>query len=942
MIAKRRDASHVELICVLFSLLLCSEQSICQARAAVMVYDDANKKWVPAGGSTGFSRVHIYHHTGTNAFRVVGRKIQDHQVVINCAIPKGLKYNQATQTFHQWRDARQVYGLNFGSKEDANVFASAMMHALEVLNSQDAGEQWVSRGRGSLASHLLICPSSRVACSRESSCPSVSVPVVSSRAGGPDMGLQRTGTWGGGASAIHAPRASPFHEQKISHAKIILRRSLMAGRDYSEAASLHRTAVVFPDQGSLDSMRLSQRALDTVEGTLGANASGAKGTPMDCQDGFLGFVCCQKRLGVLRLSCPTLPRQQSPQVQNGPSPEEMEMQRRQLQELQRQKENERLEQERLERERLERERLERERLERERLERERLERERLDREHQERERLDRERQERERLERERQEREMLEREHLERERLERERAEQERLEREQQERLEREQMEWERGRRISNAAFESTLYSPPPPDYAKTTTSTPASPVSSGTPDYPPPSGSPSIATPPTPPLRHSASRFATSLGSAFHPVLPHYATIPRRQPAPPTAPPPPPAPPTKPVISSATNFAPLPPSPPVMISSPPGKATGPRPLVALPAPSPLCQKPPSPTAPNGPPAHAPYHASSLASGRPLPSPPTPPPAPPLPHSGPIAPRVSCPSPLPPVLPSPFTASHASAEHSVISLLGDSSTSEPASQPSTPSQPDPAQGLPPTPPPLPPGSTVTPTTAGPPPAPGPPLPPPPPLPPTLTPTGPPPPPGPPPSSQAPALPPAPPPAPPLPPGPFSPSPTAEEKPFSGLAAALAGAKLRKVPRNEEPSCTAVGGAGGAKSEAARGNGPLPGGGGLMEEMSALLARRSRRIAEKGSSPEPEQKTDEIEVTMAPKVSACSTPDMPRKPWERTNPMNGSKSPVIGRRDAPWRNQMSAEKCSDSLNRPRSTPTPTGPTSANGVPADTIDYDRLKQ
>ena len=60
--------------------------------------------------------------------------------MINCAIPKGLKYNQATQTFHQWRDARQVYGLNFGSKEDANVFASAMMHALEVLNSQETGK----------------------------------------------------------------------------------------------------------------------------------------------------------------------------------------------------------------------------------------------------------------------------------------------------------------------------------------------------------------------------------------------------------------------------------------------------------------------------------------------------------------------------------------------------------------------------------------------------------------------------------------------------------------------------------------------------------------------------------------------------------------------------------------------------------------------------------
>lgn len=47
-----------------------------------MVYDDANKKWVPAGGSTGFSRVHIYHHTGNNTFRVVGRKIQDHQVSV--------------------------------------------------------------------------------------------------------------------------------------------------------------------------------------------------------------------------------------------------------------------------------------------------------------------------------------------------------------------------------------------------------------------------------------------------------------------------------------------------------------------------------------------------------------------------------------------------------------------------------------------------------------------------------------------------------------------------------------------------------------------------------------------------------------------------------------------------------------------------------------------
>ncbi|KAM6279225.1 protein enabled homolog isoform 3-T3 [Porphyrio hochstetteri] len=307
-----------------------SEQSICQARAAVMVYDDANKKWVPAGGSTGFSRVHIYHHTGNNTFRVVGRKIQDHQVVINCAIPKGLKYNQATQTFHQWRDARQVYGLNFGSKEDANVFASAMMHALEVLNSQEAG--------------------------------------------------------------------------------------------------------------------------------------------------------------------PTLPRQNSQlpsQVQNGPSQEELEIQRRQLQEQQRQKE---LERERLDRERMERERLERERLERERLERERLEQEQLERERQERERQ-------ERLERERQEKERQDRERL-------ERLERERQERERQEQLEREQLEWERERRISNAGAVQGPPAPPPPPPLPPgpAQSSVAAPPPPGPPPPPPlPPSGPPPPPPPPPPLPSQA-----------------------------------------------------------------------------------------------------------------------------------------------------------------------------------------------------------------------------------------------------------------------------------------------------------------------------------------------------------------------------------------------------------------------------------------------------
>ncbi|XP_076463963.1 uncharacterized protein LOC143296089 [Babylonia areolata] len=110
-----------------------SEVAIVSSRASVMIYDDQSKKWVPSGNTQGLSKVQIYQHTTNNTFRVVGRKLQDHEVVINCAILKGLKYNQATPTFHQWRDNRQVYGLNFASREEAEKFSQAMLSALESL-----------------------------------------------------------------------------------------------------------------------------------------------------------------------------------------------------------------------------------------------------------------------------------------------------------------------------------------------------------------------------------------------------------------------------------------------------------------------------------------------------------------------------------------------------------------------------------------------------------------------------------------------------------------------------------------------------------------------------------------------------------------------------------------------------------------------------------------
>ena len=49
---------------------------------------------------------------------------------------RNLKYNKATPTFHQWRDQKQVYGLNFTTKEDADNFAQAMMTSLETLQCE--------------------------------------------------------------------------------------------------------------------------------------------------------------------------------------------------------------------------------------------------------------------------------------------------------------------------------------------------------------------------------------------------------------------------------------------------------------------------------------------------------------------------------------------------------------------------------------------------------------------------------------------------------------------------------------------------------------------------------------------------------------------------------------------------------------------------------------
>lgn len=65
---------------IYFIYFSCSEQSIAQARASVMLYNNERKEWEHSGGSSGISRVHVYYHPVNNTYRIVGRKVQDHTV----------------------------------------------------------------------------------------------------------------------------------------------------------------------------------------------------------------------------------------------------------------------------------------------------------------------------------------------------------------------------------------------------------------------------------------------------------------------------------------------------------------------------------------------------------------------------------------------------------------------------------------------------------------------------------------------------------------------------------------------------------------------------------------------------------------------------------------------------------------------------------------------
>jgi hypothetical protein len=116
------------------------ERSIVSVKAVVMIYDDVTRQWRPSvTSSRGVSKVQIYRHEVEQTYRIVGRNVNDKQVTLNVYIFSTTRYNQATPTFHQWKDSQSntIYGLNFVNAKSAEDFAAAMLDVLHTLNDTE-------------------------------------------------------------------------------------------------------------------------------------------------------------------------------------------------------------------------------------------------------------------------------------------------------------------------------------------------------------------------------------------------------------------------------------------------------------------------------------------------------------------------------------------------------------------------------------------------------------------------------------------------------------------------------------------------------------------------------------------------------------------------------------------------------------------------------------
>ncbi|NXC70713.1 EVL protein, partial [Anhinga anhinga] len=171
----------------------------------------------------------------------------------------------------------------------------------------------------------------------------------------------------------------------------------------------------------------------------------------------------------------------------------------------------------------------------------------------------------------------------------------------------------------------------------------------------------------------------------------------------------------------------------------------------------------------------------------------------------------------------------------------------------------------------------------------------------------------------------------------------EDGPVSGLAAALAGVKLRRVQQPEDGSRgSSLFGV--SKSNAKR-TCSGGGGGGLMEEMNKLLAKRRKAALQSDKSAdkkEEERQNDDASTSPSPSTQGPTQQQQNpsysgKKPWERSNPVEKPVSSLFSRNPAVVK---SCEAQSPTQSHVSSRMKPVS--NSNDVAMDALDFDRMKQ